>query len=231
MTGFFGLFLGLDIFWNQILSFRIKILLLLSLRRVQKFLVVTQVLILVPREGKNLFCPSDLEFLSLTAKNVEFLSLTLKNLEVFGTKQILTLPRDQNQNLRDHKKFLYPPLGQTLQNFDSLWQKSISKGIKAQKRPKNPVILPPQKKKPVKKPKKFFLVSEVFILCEFVFLYIPGEKHDKLHVKVSQFTQWTVNNTGYIRYLSLCYRGHTYPANFAGYPCVLLRVTAVAQIH
>ena len=24
----------------------------------------------------------------------------------------------------------------------------------------------------------FFLVSEVFILCEFVFLYIPGEKHD-----------------------------------------------------
>ena len=38
----------------------------------------------------------------------------------FGTKKIPTLPRDQNQNLRDHKKFLYPPLGQTLQNFDSL---------------------------------------------------------------------------------------------------------------
>ena len=43
--------------------------------------MVTKVLILVPREGKNLFCPEDLEFLSRTAKNLEFLSRTLKNLE------------------------------------------------------------------------------------------------------------------------------------------------------
>ena len=131
MTGFFGLFLGLDIFWNQFLSFRIKILLLLSLRRVQKFLVVTQVLILVPREGKNLFCPSDLEFLSLTAKNVEFLSLTLKNLEflsldsnfvlrlvtktqgflTFVTKTQHFLPFvTKTQGLRD-KTNSYPPSG------------------------------------------------------------------------------------------------------------------------
>ena len=131
MTGFFGLFLGLDIFWNQFLSFRIKILLLLSLRRVQKFLVVTQVLILVPREGKNLFCPSDLEFLSLTAKNVEFLSLTLKNLEflsldsnfvlrlvtktqgflTFVTKTHHFLPFvTKTQGLRD-KTNSYPPSG------------------------------------------------------------------------------------------------------------------------
>ena len=131
MTGFFGLFLGLDIFWNQFLSFRIKILLLLSLRRVQKFLVVTQVLILVPREGKNLFCPSDLEFLSLTAKNVEFLSLTLKNLEflsldsnfvlrlvtktqgflTFVTKTQHFLPfMTKTQGLRD-KTNSYPPSG------------------------------------------------------------------------------------------------------------------------
>ena len=131
MTGFFGLFLGLDIFWNQFLSFRIKILLLLSLRRVQKFLVVTQVLILVPREGKNLFCPSDLEFLSLTAKNDDFLSLTLKNLEflsldsnfvlrlvtktqgflTFVTKTQHFLPfMTKTQGLRD-KTNSYPPSG------------------------------------------------------------------------------------------------------------------------
>ena len=39
--------------------------------------------------------------------------------------------------------------------------------------------------------------------------------------------QRTVNNIGYIRYLSLSYRGHIYPANFAGYPCVLLCISTV----
>ena len=58
-----------------------KTFLVLSQGRVHLFLVVPKVLILVPREGKNLFCPEDLEFLSWTAKNVEFLSRTLKNLE------------------------------------------------------------------------------------------------------------------------------------------------------
>ena len=217
MTGFFGLFLGLDIFWNQFLSFRIKILLLLSLRRVQKFLVVTQVLILVPREGKNLFCPSDLEFLSLTAKNLEFLSLTLKNLEflsldsnfvlrlvtktqgflTFVTKTQHFLPFvTKTQGLRD-KTNSYPPSGP---KSKPSWPQEIfvpSLGTDSTKililcdknrfqkvsRPKNgPKTLSfylLRKKSLSKKRKCFFLVSEVFILCEFVFLYIPGEKHDK----------------------------------------------------
>ena len=93
--------------------------------------MVTQVLILVPREGKNLFCPSDLEFLSLTAKNDEFLSLTLKNLEflsldsnfvlrlvtktqgflTFVTKTHYFLPFvTKTQGLRD-KTNSYPPSG------------------------------------------------------------------------------------------------------------------------
>ena len=37
----------------------------------------------------------------------------------------------------------------------------------------------------------------------------------------------TVNNNGYICYQSLSYRWHIYPANFAGYPCVLFCISTV----
>ena len=84
-----------------------------------------------PSGDKNLFCPSDLEFLLLTAKNVEFLSLTLKNLEflsldsnfvlrlvtktqgflTFVTKTHHFLPFvTKTQGLRD-KTNSYPPSG------------------------------------------------------------------------------------------------------------------------
>ena len=178
MTGFFGLFLGLDIFWNQFLSFRIKILLLLSLRRVQKFLVVTQVLILVPREGKNLFCPSDLEFLSLTAKNVEFLSLTLKNLEFLSLDSNYP-PSGPKSKPSWPQEIFVPSLGTNSTKFWFFMTKINFKRYQGTQTAQKPCHFTSSEKKACQKNENvFFLVSEVFILCAFLFLDIPGEKHD-----------------------------------------------------
>ena len=47
---------------------------------------------------------------------------------------------------------------------------------KTQKKAKKPCHLPPQEKKACQKHRKcFVLVSQVFMSCEFVFLYIAGE--------------------------------------------------------
>ena len=103
--------------------------------------------------------------------------------------------RDKNSRSSGQNKFL-PSLGTkiktfvTTRNFCTLpWDKLYKILILYDKnqfqkvsRPKNgPKTLSfylLRKKSLSKKRKCFFLVSEVFILCEFVFLYIPGEKHD-----------------------------------------------------
>ena len=56
MTGFLGSFWGLIYFKILVLSSRNKKNLMLSQGRVQRSRVVPKVLILVPREGKNLCC-------------------------------------------------------------------------------------------------------------------------------------------------------------------------------
>ena len=68
MTGFLGSFWGLIYFKILVLSSRNKKNLMLSQGRVQRSRVVPKVLILVPREGKNLCCPEGrpFEFLSRT---------------------------------------------------------------------------------------------------------------------------------------------------------------------
>ena len=124
--------------------------------------------------------------------------------------------------------------------------------------PKNPKTrsFPPQKKLDFRRQKLDFLKKNSTIwpfLChkiakkldlkckklDFTAFYLSGLKcicaekkpdHGKDAGTYNSDAQRTVNNNGYIRYLSLCYRGHTYPANFAGYPCVLLRVTAVDAV-
>ena len=62
MTGFLGSFWGLIYFKILVLSLGLKKIEWLSLGRVQRSRVVPQVLILVPREGKNLCCPSGRPF-------------------------------------------------------------------------------------------------------------------------------------------------------------------------
>ena len=83
-----------------------KTFLVLSQGRVHIFLVVPQVLILVPREGKHLFCPSDLEFLSLTSKNLEFLSLTQTSFFVRDKNSRFFDVRDKNSRSSGQNKFL-----------------------------------------------------------------------------------------------------------------------------
>ena len=89
-----------------LLSRRIKTFWVLSQGRVQIFLVVPKVLILVPREGKNLFCPEDLEFLSRTSKNLEFLSRTKNEVWVRDKNSRFFEVSDKNSRSEGQNKFL-----------------------------------------------------------------------------------------------------------------------------
>ena len=84
----------------------------------------------------------------------------------------------KNQNLNDHRKFLYPPEGQTLQNFDSEWQKLFSKDIKAQKKAQKPCHFTSSEKKPVKKPKTFCFGFWSFYFVRVPFSLYCGWKYD-----------------------------------------------------
>ena len=119
-------------------------------------------------------------------KNSRFFNVSDKNSRFFAVS-------DKNSRSEGQNKFL-PSRGTkiktwvTTRNFctllrdksnkililnDKNWFQKISR---PKKRPKNPVILPPQQKKACQKHRKcFVLVSQVFMLCEFVFLYIAGE--------------------------------------------------------
>ena len=74
-----------------------------------------------------------------------------------GTTQILTLPRDQNQYLRDHTRSLYPPEGQPLKFFlfrvttQGFWNKSSPKNC-----PKTPSFYLQRKKSMSKQNRKMF---------------------------------------------------------------------------
>ena len=119
-------------------------------------------------------------------KNSRFFNVSDKNSTFFAVS-------DKNSRSEGQNKFL-PSRGTkiktwvTTRNFctllrdksnkililnDKNWFQKISR---PKKRPKNPVILPPQQKKACQKHRKcFVLVSQVFMSCEFVFLYIAGE--------------------------------------------------------
>ena len=112
-------------------------------------------------------------FFNVSDKNSRFFAVSDKNSRSEGqnkllpsrgtkiktwvtTRNICTLLRDKSNKI--------------LILNDKNWFQKISR---PKKRPKNPVILPPQQKKACQKHRKcFVLVSQVFMSCELVFLYI-----------------------------------------------------------
>jgi len=122
------------------------------------------------------FVPKTSRFFNVSDKNSTFFAVSDKNSRSEGQNKFLPSRGTKIKTWVTTRNFctlLRDKSNKILILNDKIWFQKISR---PKKRPKNPVILPPQQKKACQKHRKcFVLVSQVFLLCELVFLYIAGE--------------------------------------------------------